>query len=88
MTRAIDLDLAASAQHDIDLLLTIDVMVVTWMMGRIRRQLDHLHHKRLDFKRGAGTSERPEDHRRDIVDAEDAVVAHPDEARDKWSSGR
>ena len=88
MTRAIDFDLPASAQHDVDLLLTIDVMVVAWMMGRIRWQLDHLHPKCLDSERGARTFERPEDHRRDVVDAEDAVIAHPDEAGDKWSFGR
>jgi len=88
MTRAIDLDLPASAQHDVDLLLTINVMVVACVMGRIRWQVDHLHPKRLDPKRGAGTFEPPENDRRDVVDAEDSVIGHSDEAGDKLSFGR
>ena len=37
MTRSsILISLPASVEHDVDLLLAIDVMVVAWMMGEIR----------------------------------------------------
>ena len=74
---AVDLDLAAAAQGDEDLLLAVLGVVVLGVALVVRRHVDDLHAEGLDPELGAGPLEGAAEDGLHLVDLLDRVVAHP-----------
>ena len=74
---AVDLDLAAAAQGDEDLLLAVLGVVVLGIALVVRRHVDDLHAEGLDPELGAGPLEGAAEDGLHLVDLLHRVVAHP-----------
>ena len=73
---AFDLDLAAAAQRQVDLLLAVLAVVVLGVAVEVGRQVDHLHAERLDPELGPGALEGAAVDGLHVVDLLHRVSAH------------
>ena len=74
---ALDLDLGAAAQREIDLFLPVlGVIVLGVLVTHVGREIDHLHTERLDAELGTRALEGAAVDRLHVFDSPHGVVRH------------